>query len=1130
MNARVVQQALQIFEDLLDLDGDARAQAIQEACSEDELLRREVERLLANEKGIEIVEHDNLNQTFDDSNTVFVPQSIDRYELLEEIGRGGMGTVHRALDRQLDREVAIKVIRDSAIHGDALRRFSAEAKIASTLQHPGIAPVYDSGLLPDGRPFLAMKLVDGKTLTSMLADRSSPMDGQARLLAAFEDLCQVIAYAHSHDIIHRDLKPDNVMVGSFGEMQVMDWGLAKHLHEQELASTEPDSRESSPSPARRRSGSDTRLGTVMGTPAYMPPEQMAGIRGKQTDVFSLGAILCEILTGRPPYTADSADEVLHKSAKADLEEANRRLEQCGADAELVQLASQCLLADREQRPVDGAEVANRISAYTQTVQSRLRQAEMATARSETMAVEEKKRRRVRAMLFATASLLVIVLLSGWVWISHRETIRVRNEALRQAAVIVQIDRSKTEAIRLRQAAEDSAIDDFAAWKSAAVAVNQAQSLLDRSLPSELIEEVNALAAQIASQTSDRKLLAEIERARERSLQQVTVPGEPEPPLRQRRHEQLTGVFAATPLDLQSSDVAAARDFISAKDLSVREALIGAIDQWMIACDSSEDRQRLAETINAVDENPWRRDWREAAIGDDVLKLRALLDNDLTYEQSPRSILNLCWSVKELEPGVNTITTLERVYRSHADDYWLNCALGDQALQLGNSHLAAQHYRYALGMRPMSSLHREIGRVFLATGWLNHALQHLQQALELNDRSGMSWELIAVNYFRLGRLDDAGAAYQRANTLLSGELSQVMDYVNFLDYSGQKSAAIDYLRNQHADARGLSDSLHRRLVEMIYFDRRYMEAIDEFNRYTERQFVDPILHVHLAAAAVMAADGIGKGTRVSTDEQRSQLREQALDWLNSALSAWASRQTGEHVIREITVNRADGIFDSVFQPDAIAMLPPEQQLAWQEFWSKVAEEQRQLAAHDVANRNMANWTILEPQSISSEAGADFQRLDDGSFLVEGAREAVDVYTLATEVGVAGIHAIRLDVITDERLPSRGPGRHPTGNFHISEVELWVEDKSSDRELRQLLFDRAIATHSWQDRPIANAIDGDRHTIWHVWGKLGYSHTAKLYLNEPLTPQDGTRLTIRLVHGGDNVNATLGRFRISFQRAK
>ena len=124
----------------------------------------------------------------------------------------------------------------------------------------------------------------------------------------------------------------------------------------------------------------------MGTPAYMPPEQMRGIRGKQTDVFSLGAILCEILTGFPPYTGDSAEELFGKSAKADLEEAHRRLEECGADSELVQLARQCLLADPQQRLEDGTQVACRVSAYLQTVQTRLREAEMATARSEARAV------------------------------------------------------------------------------------------------------------------------------------------------------------------------------------------------------------------------------------------------------------------------------------------------------------------------------------------------------------------------------------------------------------------------------------------------------------------------------------------------------------------------------------------------------------------------------------------------------------------------------------------------------------------------------------------------------------------------------------------------------------------------
>src|SRR5687767_938541 len=156
--------------------------------------------------------------------------STERYTLGAEIARGGMGVICRATDTVLGREVAVKVLHEKygPTSGAALR-FADEARITGQLQHPSIPPVHDFGLLPDGRPFLAMKLIKGQTLEELLKARPDASAERGRFVAAFEQACQALAYAHSHDVIHRDLKPANIMVGAFGEVQVMDWGLAKVL-------------------------------------------------------------------------------------------------------------------------------------------------------------------------------------------------------------------------------------------------------------------------------------------------------------------------------------------------------------------------------------------------------------------------------------------------------------------------------------------------------------------------------------------------------------------------------------------------------------------------------------------------------------------------------------------------------------------------------------------------------------------------------------------------------------------------------------------------------------------------------------------------------------------------------------
>ena len=154
----------------------------------------------------------------------------ERYEIGGEIARGDVGVVYKGRDTDLGRDVAVKVLRDEHLRSpEVVQRFVEEAQIGGQLQHPGIVPVYELGVRDDARPFFAMKLVKGRTLSDLLAARTSPSDGRHALLAHFAQACHTVAYAHSRGVIHRDLKPSNVMVGAFGEVQVVDWGMAKVL-------------------------------------------------------------------------------------------------------------------------------------------------------------------------------------------------------------------------------------------------------------------------------------------------------------------------------------------------------------------------------------------------------------------------------------------------------------------------------------------------------------------------------------------------------------------------------------------------------------------------------------------------------------------------------------------------------------------------------------------------------------------------------------------------------------------------------------------------------------------------------------------------------------------------------------
>ena len=305
------------------------------------------------------------------------PPDTPRYRFDAFLARGGMGEVWRGFDMLLARGVALKVLREPVLADGGFRaRFEEEARHVGRLEHPSIVPVYDLGALPDGRPFFVMKLIHGQTLAELLAARATPASELPRWVGVFERACQAVAFAHTRGLIHRDLKPSNVMLDELGEVQVMDWGIAKALAARspsaQLPSTPVVLPPSVDEVATAPGGSETLPGQSRGTPAFMAPEQARGEVGRvgtASDVFGLGGILCVILTGQPPFTRWAL------AAAGDLEEAFARLDGCGADAELISLAKACLAPAPEARPADAAEVAGLVKRYRDWVAARLAEAE-----------------------------------------------------------------------------------------------------------------------------------------------------------------------------------------------------------------------------------------------------------------------------------------------------------------------------------------------------------------------------------------------------------------------------------------------------------------------------------------------------------------------------------------------------------------------------------------------------------------------------------------------------------------------------------------------------------------------------------------------------------------------------------
>jgi serine/threonine protein kinase len=445
-------------------------------------------------------------------------EPVMRYRIDGEIARGGMGAVFKGRDPDLGRDVAIKVLRDDFHDNpDMVRRFVEEAQIGGQLQHPGIVPIYELGIFGDKRPFFSMKLVKGQTLAGLLESRKSPADGLPRFVSIFEAIAQTVAYAHARGVIHRDLKPSNVMVGSFGEVQVMDWGLAKVLPRggpaDDATAGKTDRHETVIATAR--SGSDdsdlSRVDSAMGTPSYMAPEQARGEIERideRADVFALGSILCEVLTGEPAFLGRNGGEIQRKAALGDLADARARLDGCGADADLIALARECLSAEPEDRPREAGVVSSRVTAHLAGVQDKLRRAEVES-------VEERARRRLTAVAAAAVILLGVAGGGGYAWNQSQKAERVAKTARA-------VDEALADAARLRGEAEAAQPADLPRWSEAISVAKRADGLWAQGeADAPLRGHVSTLLAQLERERDaatlkarrlevERKLLADLE--------------------------------------------------------------------------------------------------------------------------------------------------------------------------------------------------------------------------------------------------------------------------------------------------------------------------------------------------------------------------------------------------------------------------------------------------------------------------------------------------------------------------------------------------------------------------------------------------------------------------------------------
>jgi eukaryotic-like serine/threonine-protein kinase len=691
------------------------------------------------------------------------PDSPGRLQLHGEIGRGGMGAVLKGHDADLGREIAVKVLLEElAGRTELVQRFVEEAQVTGQLQHPNVVPVYGLGVFPDRRPYFTMKLVKGQTLSRLLAERADPTQDRARFLGIFLQVCQAVAYAHARGVIHRDLKPSNVMVGNFGEVQLMDWGLAKVLEKGDGAGESRAQGQDISVIQTAQGGADTQAGSVLGTPAYMAPEQALGEVDRldqRADVFALGALLCEILTGQPPYPGENKEAVRRRAARADLADAFARLDDCGADAELVALAKRCLAAEPAARPQDGGALAAELTAYLEGVERRLRRAELERAAAEVKALEERKRRRLTLALAATVLALVFGGSGAALWVQQDRAARAAERARQDA------EQARREAEQARQAAAVER-DATAAHREAALLLQQGNYGASRAALRRAEGLLGAAGGHAELRRRVRELaqdLAMLERLDTIRLGQAAVARDGKGFDEARAAPEYREAFRAYGLDVPELAPAAAAKEIRRR--SIRAELVAALDQWALLAPAGT-RRRLLETAQAADPDAegTLSKAREAAARQDVAALRRLAAGVQVEKMPPAGLWQVGILLYHTGAVQEAVDLMRAAQRQHPGAFWINHHLAYYLMRLQPPQLeeAVRYHTAAVALHPHSA------GAYLNLGNALHRLRRNEEAATAY-RAAIRLKPDYVHAYRnlgdvlreLRKFSEAMAAYDKA---------------------------------------------------------------------------------------------------------------------------------------------------------------------------------------------------------------------------------------------------------------------------------------------------------------------------------------------------------------------------------